>query len=195
MKHVSLKSWLITITRLSITINVFSFKASMYVLSIRNYNNEEHIVSIVLKVCINKCNSHSMFILSSTAGLHAYLHWCVDAREEDTEIILDGTPKRDREGDENTEREHISKTGWEDYPVGGLSPFLLGWHHWFGGHSPAPEHFVVMYGDIRLLWQGPVETSCQHAFITQCDVGDTKIGWAGRGRWIWRQNNNKKQHC
>lgn len=77
------------------------------------------------------------------------------------------------------EKEHITETGREDYPVGGLSPFLLGRHHGLSGHSPAPEHFVVMYGDIGLLCQGPVETSCHQAFVTQRHVGDAQ---AGRGR-------------
>lgn len=72
----------------------------------------------------------------------------------------------------------------EDYPVGGLSPFLLGRHHGFSGHSPAPEHFVVVYGDIGLLRQGPVETSCHQTFVAQRHVGDAQAGRGGRGGGI-----------
>lgn len=79
---------------------------------------------------------------------------------------------------------------WEDYPVGGLSPFLLGWHHRLGGHNPAPEHFVMMDGNIRLLWQRPVQTNRHQALIAQRHVSDAQTCWSGRSGWIWRHGNN-----
>lgn len=67
------------------------------------------------------------------------------------------------------------------YPVGGLSPLLLGWHHGLGGHHPAPEHLVVMDGDVRLLRQRPVQPDVQQAVVSQRRVADPQAGGPGRG--------------
>lgn len=79
-----------------------------------------------------------------------------------------------------TERTSRHKKGDEDYPVGGLSPLLLGWHHGLGGHRPAPEHFVVMDGNVGLLQHGPVEADGHQALVGQRGVCDTQAGWTGR---------------
>jgi len=101
----------------------------------------------------------------------------------------------ERERERERKRRNTSlRDGWGDYPVGGLSPFLLGWHQRLGGHRPAPEHFVVMYGDIGLLRQGPVETGCHQAFVPQRHVADTQAARAGRGGRICWRGAEQKQH-
>lgn len=75
--------------------------------------------------------------------------------------------------------------------MGGLSPLLLGWHHGLGGHRPAPEHFVVMDGDVRLLRQRPVQPDVQQALVSQRGVADPQAGGPGRGGWIWIQRHRK----
>lgn len=82
------------------------------------------------------------------------------------------------------------RLGGSVYPVGGLSPPLLGRNRRLGGHGPAPEHFVVMYGNVGLLWQAPVETNCHQTFISLRHVGDTQAARAWRGGRVWR---TKKQ--
>lgn len=92
------------------------------------------------------------------------------------------------------EKRQIPETGWEDYPVGGLSPFLLGRHHGLGGHRPAPEHFVVVHRDVGFLRQGPVEPGCDEPFITQRHVGDSQAGRSGRGGGICRHSGKILKH-
>lgn len=105
----------------------------------------------------------------------------VEVRRSCAEIILDKTtqPGEKQGGKNNAEK---------IYPVGGLPPLLLGWHHGLGGHRPAPEDFVVMDGDVRLLRQRPVQPDVQQALVSQRGVADAQAGGPGRGGRICQRH-------
>lgn len=65
------------------------------------------------------------------------------------------------------------------YPVGGLSPLLLGRHHRLASHSPAPVDFEVVHGDVWLLGKSPVERGRHQAVSAHCHVSDLQAGRAG----------------
>lgn len=144
-----------------IRLNVASFRGCTSEIRhhFRELNNEEHIASacawlIALRARIN----------------NGCLHSRIEVRQSCAEIILDKTTQpRGEKGAEKI------------YPVGGLPPLLLGWYHGLGGHRPAPEHFVVMDGDVRLLRQRPVQPDVQQTLVGQCGVADPQAGRPGRG--------------
>lgn len=50
----------------------------------------------------------------------------------------------------------------------------------------------MVYGDIGLLRQGPVETGCDQTIIPQGYVGNTQTGWLWRSSWICYCNKRQK---
>lgn len=94
------------------------------------------------------------------------------------EIILDEYARMDKK---KNPKQHLKERERRDYPVGGLLPLLFGRHHGPGGDGPAPEHFVVMDGNVGLLRQGPVETGRQRAVLARRHAGDVQIAGPGRG--------------